>query len=89
MLPEVTPIAGVIDVIDGAAEYVYPFGSDAVTPRIVTDIVTVLVPAGAMTWIAVAVLEMIVAAVDPNVTDVAFDRFVPVSVTTFPPLIGP
>ena len=46
-------------------------------------------PAGEVTVSVVAVLETIVAAVDPNLTEVGLARFTPVTVTRWSPEAGP
>jgi hypothetical protein len=47
------------------------------------------VPNGAVTTICVDVLLVTVAVVPPIVTDVAFERLVPVIVTEVPPAVEP
>ena len=72
----------------GAPVYVYEVV--AVPPGVVTVTVTAPTePAGAVILIVVAVLVLIVAAVLPNVTDVASARFVPVMLTKVPAAKGP
>ena len=68
--------------------------SEAVTalvpPGVVTVTLTAPVPAGEMAVIAVEdVTVKLVAAVAPNLTDVAPVRLTPVIVTLVPPLWGP
>ena len=59
-------------------------------PAVVTVTSTVpTVPAGEVATICVALLEVILALVEPNLTDVAEERFVPVMVTVVPPEVGP
>ncbi|PIT03973.1 hypothetical protein TSA1_26775 [Bradyrhizobium nitroreducens] len=61
-----------------------------VPPAVVTVISTVPVPAGDVAVIEVAELTVKpVAAVAPNVTALAPERFVPVMTTVVPPVCGP
>ncbi len=56
----------------------------AVPPAVVTVILPVVAPAGTVVTIWVAVLDVIVAVVPLNFTEVAPVRFVPVMVTVVP-----
>jgi hypothetical protein len=91
--PVVVPLVGVIPVTVGGATYVNPSAGPValVPPTVVTVRSTVpAVPAGAVAVIWVALFTVKVAAlVVPNLTAVAFVRFVPVIVTTVPPVVVP
>nr|WP_263866878.1 hypothetical protein [Paenibacillus rhizovicinus] len=91
--PDVGPDVGDTLVIVGTAMYVNWSAADVadVPPGVVTVTSTVPeLPAGAVTVIDVAEFTVMpVAAVAPNVTAVAPDRFVPVNVTLVPPAVGP
>ncbi|GDY52301.1 hypothetical protein SVIO_029240 [Streptomyces violaceusniger] len=60
-----------------------------VPPGVVAVILTVPVPAGALTVIWVGVLVRMMAGVAPKRTWVAPVRLVPVRVTVLPPPVGP
>ncbi|BBH18908.1 hypothetical protein Back11_02530 [Paenibacillus baekrokdamisoli] len=90
--PDVGPDVGEMLVIVGAAMYVYWSAADVadVPPVVVTLTSTVPEPTGAVAVICVAEFTVKdVAAVAPNVTAVAPDRFVPINVTVVPPDVGP
>jgi hypothetical protein len=91
--PVVGPAVGEMLVIVGAPMNVYWSAADVadVPPAVVTLTSTVpALPAGAVAVICVAEFTVKpVAAVAPNVTAVAPDRFVPVNVTVVPPVVGP
>ena len=60
-----------------------------VPPAVVTVTSTMPVPAGEVTVIEVAVSAVTVPAVEPNLTEVADPRLVPVTTTLVPPALGP
>jgi hypothetical protein len=90
--PATGPVLGLtIDTV-GAAMYVnwsaalvllVPFGVVTVMWTVPAD------PGGEVAVIWVAVLLVMLAAVAPNLTEVAPDRLVPVIVTEVPPAVGP
>jgi hypothetical protein len=78
----------------GAVTYVYLSALPValVPPAVVVTVMSTVpaVPAGATAAIWVALLTVkLVAALAPNLTPVAFVKFVPVIVTVFVPAVGP
>jgi hypothetical protein len=91
--PAVGPDVGLMLVTAGRGGETYVNSAASrladVPPAVVTFRLTVLVPAGAVTVMVVAVSVRMVAVLAPKCTDVAPSRFVPVMVTTVPPAAGP
>ncbi len=91
--PLVVPEVGVSEEMVGVGAlkvYVSPVPDVAVPPAVVTLTLTAPATWGlVLAWTVVLVLEMIVAAVVPNLTKVAPLKFVPVTVTVVPPLVVP
>ena len=89
--PVVVPVAGVNVVMVGAGvTYLYLVADVTEPPGVVTLMVTVpAVSAGVLTTIFVAASDVTVAALPPKVTAVAPLRWVPLMVTTVPPVVEP
>ena len=90
--PAVGPLLGVTEVTVGAPMKVNlsPAEVAEVPPVVVTvTSTTPALPAGEVAVTDVAVLAVIKPAVVPNLTEVAEDRFVPVTTTLVPPTVGP
>ena len=84
------PSAGVIPVTDGPATYVNCGDPMAVPPGVETETLTDPVPVGDTAVISVELTTVTeVAATEPNSTDVAPVRPVPVRVTLVPPPLLP